>query len=252
MKVIIIEDERKTAKELQEILTGIDGDIKVLDILPSIASAIKWFTENPTPDLIFSDIQLGDGLSFEIFREVDIKAPVIFCTAFDQYAIQSFESNSVDYLLKPLEEAMVERSLKKYYRIREHYAGGIYQQNLDKALVQLENAYRQTILVHYREKMIPVKVADLCYIHAGNGLVTMHTREDVEYSVQYTIDQMENILNRQDFFRANRQFIIHRSIITDIEHYFNRRLLIKTQCKTPEKIIVSRLKAQEFLRWVEL
>lgn len=249
MNVIIIEDERKTARELQDILTSIDSGIRILEVLPSVASAIRWFRENPAPDLIFSDIQLGDGLCFEIYREVPVNAPIIFCTAFDQYAIQSFESNSIDYLLKPLEESMVERSLKKFHRIKDHYT--TYQQSLNKAMTQMENAYRQTILVHYREKMVPVKVAELDYIHAANGVVTLHTRTGQDYTVQYTIDQLENMLNRNDFFRANRQFILHRESITDIEHYFNRRLIIKTNCKTPEKIIVSRLKAQDFLRWVE-
>ncbi|SFW79085.1 LytR/AlgR family response regulator transcription factor [Chitinophaga sancti] len=249
MNVIIIEDERKTARELQDILTSIDSGICILEVLPSVASAIRWFRENPAPDLIFSDIQLGDGLCFEIYREVAVNAPIIFCTAFDQYAIQSFESNSIDYLLKPLEEAVVERSLKKFHRIKDHY--NTYQQSLNKAMTQVENAYRQTILVHYREKMVPVKVADLAFIHAANGVVTLHTRTGQDYTVQYTIDQLENMLNRNDFFRANRQFILHRESITDIEHYFNRRLTIRTNCKTPEKIIVSRLKAQDFLRWIE-
>jgi DNA-binding LytR/AlgR family response regulator len=251
MNVIIIEDERKTARELQDILTGIDSEIHILEVLPSVAAATRWFRENPAPDLIFSDIQLGDGLCFEIYKEVTVTAPIIFCTAFDQYAIQAFESNSIDYLLKPLEEEVVERSLKKYHRIREHYSGNTYQASLNKAMVQMENAYRQTILVHYREKMVPVKVADISFIHAANGVVTLHVRAGQEYTIQYTIDQLENMLNRNDFFRANRQFIIHREEITDIEHYFNRRLIIKTNSKTPEKIIVSRLKAQDFLRWVE-
>ncbi|OMP78554.1 MULTISPECIES: LytTR family DNA-binding domain-containing protein [unclassified Chitinophaga] len=249
MNVIIIEDERKTARELQDILTNIDSEIRVLQVLPSVVAAIRWFRENPAPDLIFSDIQLGDGLCFEIYREVSVNAPIIFCTAFDQYAIQAFESNSIDYLLKPLEEAQVERSLKKFHRIKDHY--NTYQQSLTKAMTQMENAYRHTILVHYREKMVPVKVTDLAYIHAANGVVTLHTRNDQDYTIQYTIDQLENMLNRNDFFRANRQFILHRESITDIEHYFNRRLIIKTNCKTPEKIIVSRLKAQDFLRWIE-
>ncbi|MBS7564813.1 response regulator transcription factor [Mucilaginibacter sp. Bleaf8] len=251
MNVIIIEDEPRTAKDLNGILTGLDSTINVQAMLSSVTAAITWLKANPAPDLIFSDIQLGDGLSFEIFKEVPINVPVIFCTAFDQYAINAFESNSVDYLLKPIEEDMVERSLQKYHRIKEHYAGSTYASNLSNVITQMDVTYRQSILVHYREKIIPVKVADLCFVHASNGIVMLHTVNNQDFAVQYTIDQLETMLNPIQFFRANRQFIINRDMIQDIEHFFNRRLILRTHCQTPEKIIVSRLKAQELLRWLE-
>jgi two-component system response regulator LytT len=251
MNVIIIEDEPRTAKDLKATLEGLDSDLTVLTILSSVASSVKWFKEHPAPDLIFSDIQLGDGLSFEIFKEIQTGAPIIFCTAYDQYAINAFESNSIDYLLKPIEEDMVERSLQKYQRVKEHYAGGTYSNNLNKALVQIEHAHRQSILVHYREKIIPVKVADICFVHAASGAVSLHTLDKQQYLVQYTIDQLETMLNPETFFRANRQYIINRNMVQNIEHYFNRRLIVKTLCPVPEKIVVSRLKAQEFLRWME-
>lgn len=251
MKVIIIEDEPKTAKELQLMLGSLDKDIIIEAVLSSVGSAVKWFRENPAPDLIFSDIQLGDGLCFDIFREIAIGAPVIFCTAYDQYAIHAFESNSVDYLLKPIEEMMLERSLKKYQRIKEHYSSAAYSSNLNNAFQQIESNYKQSILVYYREKIIPVKVADLCFVHVSNGAVILRTFDKKEYPVQYSIDQMENMLNQQQFFRANRQFIINRDIIRGVEHHFNRRLLVDTICQTPEVIIISRLKVQSFLRWLE-
>jgi len=251
MNIIIIEDELRTAKDLKTMLESIDNEIKVLDILPSVESGISWFSNNAAPDLIFSDIQLGDGLSFEIFKELKIETPVIFCTAFDQYAIHAFESNSIDYLLKPIEENMVERSLKKYQKIKEHYSAGSYANNLNKVFVQMDHAYKQSLLVHYREKMIPVKVADVGYVYAANGIVTLHTLTSQDYVIQYTIDQLETMLNPMLFFRANRQFIINRNTVQNIEHYFNRRLLVKIYCPTPTKIIISRLKAQDFLRWME-
>lgn len=250
MNVIIIEDERRTANELKSMLENIDQEINVAAILPSVATAIAWFREHPTPDLIFSDIQLGDGLSFEIFKEVQINAPIIFSTAFDQYAINAFESNSIDYLLKPIDESMLERSLQKYDRVREHFSAGAYTTNLNKAVSQLDN-YKQSILIHYREKIVPVKVANISFVYTSGGIVRLYSIEGPEYTVQYTIEQLEEMLNPQFFFKANRQFIINRTIVQDIEHYFNRRLIVKTTCKTPDKIIISRLKAQDFLRWVE-
>lgn len=251
MKVIIIEDEPKTAKELKRMLTGIDQDIIIANILPSVNTAIKWFRENPAPDLIFSDIQLGDGLCFDIFREVQVNVPVIFCTAYDEYAVQAFESNSIDYLLKPIEENMLERGLKKFQRIREHYSSATYTNSFNKALLQIEQNYKQSILVHYREKIIPVKAADIYFVHVGDGSVILRTFDKQEYAIHYTIDQLEGMLHKQQFFRANRQFIINRDIIRGVEHYFNRRLLVDTICPTPEKIIISRLKAPDFLRWLE-
>ncbi|WP_442587698.1 LytR/AlgR family response regulator transcription factor [Pedobacter sp. AW31-3R] len=251
MKVIIIEDELRTAKELKGILEKLDSEITIFPILSSVAGAISWFRNNPAPDLIFSDIQLGDGLSFEIFKEVPLTIPIIFCTAFDEYAIHAFESNSVDYLLKPLEETMVERSLLKYHRIKDYYASGTYTTNFNKVMVQMEVSYKQTLLIYYREKIIPVKVVDICYIYAAAGLVTLRTLSNQDYTLPYTIDQMENMLNPQSFFRVNRQFIINRESVQNIEHYFNRRLFVKLPCETPIKIIVSRLKVQDFLAWIE-
>lgn len=251
MKVIIIEDEPRTAKELSTILENLDSSITVVQILNSVSTAIKWFREHPAPDLIFSDIQLGDGLSFEIYKEVKLNVPIIFCTAFDEYALHAFESNSIDYLLKPLEEEMVERSILKFNRIREHYNSDAYGSNLNKVLVQMDTNYKQSLLLHYREKIIPVKVKDIGYAYANAGVTTIHTLSEQDFSVTYTIDQFESMLNPQLFFRANRQFIVNRNAIEDLEHYFNRRLLLKLHCNTPTKIIVSRLKVNDFMLWLE-
>lgn len=252
MRVIIIEDEAKTAKELKSMLEELDSEISVEAILPSVSSGIKWLKENLAPELIFSDIQLGDGLSFEIFREVKTQAPVIFCTAFDEYAIKAFESNSIDYLLKPIEEDALQRSLEKYRRIKKLVLASSQQTaNLNKVLVQMDTSYKQTIIVNYREKIIPVKVIDITFVYAANGLVYLYTTSGKNYPVQHTIEQMETMLNPQQFFRVNRQFILNRDTIQNIEHYFNRKLFVSTNTETPEKIIISKIKAQPFLNWIE-
>jgi DNA-binding LytR/AlgR family response regulator len=251
MKVIIIEDELRTAKELKSILQDLDNEIDVVDILTSVAGAVSWLRQHPAPDLIFSDIQLGDGLSFEIFKEAQVDAPVIFCTAYDQYAISAFDANGIDYLLKPLEETLVEKSLTKFKRVKAHLAGHTYSGNLDKALTILESRYKQSVLVHYGDKITPVKVSDICYVYASSGAVLLHTAQKHDFVVQYTIDQLEQMLNPDQFFRANRQFIINRNMVENAEHYFNRRLVLKISCEVPEKIIISRLKAGDFLKWLE-
>jgi DNA-binding LytR/AlgR family response regulator len=259
MNVLIIEDEIKTGKELRRLIEGLDDTITVLDVLTSVKSAIAWFESHPPPDLVFSDIQLGDGLSFEVFRQVSLNGPVIFCTAFDEYAIQAFEANSIDYLLKPVDEGKLGQSLEKYKKLKVFFenraAGGDrtgdYKMQLAHVAGQFDSTYKRTILVYLRDQIVPVKTADIAYIHAANGLVSLVTRPNHPYACQYTMDQMEAMLDPRQFYRANRQFIINREAIQNAQHYFNRRLCIVTSCPTPERIIISKVKATEFLQWME-
>lgn len=252
MRVIIIEDESKTAKELKAMLNHLDNSIQVEAILPSVAAAIAWLRSNPPPELIFSDIQLGDGLSFEIFRETNTGSPVVFCTAFDEYAIRAFESNSIDYLLKPIEEKKLMRSLEKYNRFTEHLVDKRnYSQQLNHALNQLDPTFKQNILVHYQDKIIPVKVADIKFIYVSGKTVFLYLTNEKNYRLQYTIDQLETMLNPTQFFRANRQFLINREAVKNIEHYFGRRLIVLTDVTPPEKIIIGKVKSQHFLKWIE-
>jgi two-component system response regulator LytT len=252
MKVIIIEDEVRTANELKNMLIGIDSDIEVEAILGSVATALDWFAQHPMPELIFSDIELGDGLSFEIFKQISIESPVIFCTAFDEYAIRAFESNSIDYLLKPIDEAMLQKSLEKYLRFKDHLINGEQRAlNMERVIDQIDLAYKQTLLVNYREKIIPIKLQNVGFIYAANGLVYLEMGDKKNFTIPYTLEQLETMLDPHQFFRANRQFILNRDFIDNIEHYFNRKLFITCKIESPEKIIISRVKAVTFLQWLE-
>ena len=262
MNVLIIEDEIKTGKELRRLIEGLDDTITVLGVLTSVKSAIAWFGAHPPPDLVFSDIQLGDGVSFEVFRQVSLNGPVIFCTAYDEYAIQAFESNSIDYLLKPIDEGKLGQSLEKYKKFKDFFAertregaaggrAGDYKTQLAHVAGQLDTPYKRTLLVYLRDRIVPVKTVDIAYIHAANGLVSLVTRHNHPYACQYTMDQVEGMLDPRQFYRANRQFIINREAIQNVQHYFNRRLSISTSCPTPERIIISKVKATEFLQWME-
>jgi len=252
MRVIIIEDEIRTAQQLKKMLEQLDNEIVVEAVLHSVASAIEWLQSNATPELIFSDIQLSDGLSFEIFKEVQTDASVIFCTAFDEYAIRAFESNSIDYLLKPIEEDMLHNSVEKYLRLKEHLINSSQQvTNRNKVIQQMDTSYKQNLLVHYREKIIPIRVMDIQVVYVLNGTVTIYTSGSASYAVQHTIEQLESMFNPQQFFRVNRKFIVNRDFIVNIEHYFNRKLFITTKNELPEKIIVSKIRVQPFLKWVE-
>lgn len=247
MNVLIIEDEVKTGKELKRLIEGLDDTIRVLGVLDSVRSAVEWLNAQPAPDLIFSDIQLGDGLSFDIFLRVASNAPVIFCTAFDEYAIQAFQANSIDYLLKPIDEERLRVSLEKYKKLQRWFDKGV----LANVASQLSSGYKRTILVYLREKIIPVKASDVAFVHAANGVVSLVTRGGHSYVCQYTMEQLEGMLDPRQYCRANRQYILNREIIQDVEHYFNRRLYVKVAGTVPEKIIISKVRAAEFLQWME-
>lgn len=247
MNILIIEDEVKTGKELKRLIEGLDDTIRVLGVLDSVRSATEWLNTHPAPDLIFSDIQLGDGLSFDIFLRVSSNAPVIFCTAFDEYAIQAFQANSIDYLLKPIDEERLMLSLEKYKKLQRWFDKGV----LANVATQLSSGYKRTILVYLREKIIPVKTSEVAYVHAAGGVVSLVTRAGHSYVCQHTMEELEGMLDPRQYFRANRQYIINREVIQDVEHYFNRRLYLKVNVQVPEKIIISKVRAAEFLQWME-
>lgn len=252
MKVIIIEDEFRTAQELKSMLLRIDKEIEIVTILGSVSKSLDWFAHNPMPEIIFSDIELGDGLSFEIFKNLCIKVPIIFCTAFDEYAIRAFEANSIDYLLKPIDEAMLQKSLGKYLHLKEHFVNEVKSAlNLERVIDQMAISYKQTLLVSYREKIIPIKLKDVGFIYTSNGLVYLELPDHKRYTISYTLEQLEAILDPKDFFRVNRKFILNKVFVDNIENYFNRKLFVTCKIESPEKIIISRAKANSFLQWLE-
>lgn len=254
MNILIIEDEAKTAKELKQIIQRLDDRLVVLDILPSVKAAVKWLQTNPAPQLILSDIQLADGLSFEIFRSVNIQCPVIFCTAFDSYAIEAFGSYGIDYLLKPIDEDKLAASLKKYEQMKQWLAPG---SNLsgDRMAALLEklqaSAYKSALLVFSNEKIIPVKTADIVFIYSAGGAIKVYTKQGKVYPVNEVLDELEQQLDPSWFFRANRQYIVSRSAVVMAAHYFNRRLVLKLNMETPEPVIISKMKAPELTAWLQ-
>ncbi|MFA6059488.1 MAG: LytTR family DNA-binding domain-containing protein [Taibaiella sp.] len=253
MNILIIEDEVKVAKELKLMVENIKADIQVIHTIASVKIAIKWLAENPTPDLILSDIQLADGLSFEIFKAININVPVIFCTAFDHYAITAFEANSIDYLLKPIEEQKLKSAIEKYDRLKDFFSGSEakYGKQIASLLQQVNSNYKSALLVHFQNKIIPVKTADIKFIYSAAGIVSLYTRQHEKYYLSQILEDLELQLNPQQFFKANRQFIINRDIIQTVEHFFTRRLAVRLSCEVPENIIISKVRAPEFLKWME-
>lgn len=253
IRALVIEDEQKVSKDLRVMIEALRPDVTFLATLESVEEAIAWFQEHEAPDIIFADIQLSDGLSFDIFKTVKVHSPVIFCTAFDEYMLNAFETNGIYYLLKPVSKSKLEEALRKYEELKQSFDRNKdeYVKRVERLLSNVQPTYQTTLLVNFRDKITPVKTDDIAFLYYNNGVVTISLFNNSSYSIQETLDELEAKLNPQSFFRANRQFIVHRNSVKDIERYFSRKLTIKLSAKTPEIIVVSKIKAQIFLKWVE-
>lgn len=255
MKVLIVEDEPFAQQELKRLLSATRNDIMVLDCIDSIEDTISWLRSNPLPDLIFLDIQLSDGLSFEIFRQEKILCPVIFTTAFDEYAIQAFKVNSIDYLLKPVKQPDLAAALDKFDEIRDSYQS-LKQPAIDiKMLEQLLNParkeYKSRFIARMGDQIKHIPIEDVAWFYAEDNVVFLVTKANNRYIIDYTLDQACLQLDPSRYFRINRGFVAAIQSIGKVSRYFNGRLLVELLPAAPEPVYVSRAKAQEFIDWLD-
>ena len=248
MKVLIIEDETAAARNLQSMLETLEPDIEVVGITESIVDTVEWFTENNTPDIVFMDIHIADGESFRIFDSVDITAPIIFTTAYDQYALEAFKVNSIDYLLKPLKEEELQRALDKWRRITNHERSE-YHNRIDSMIAEQRKG-NEMFLVHVKDKIVPLQASDIAYFYTSNERVTAHLFDGVAYPIDKTLEALQSMLSEQNFFRAHRQFIISRKAVKDISIWFGSRLSLNLTVEIPERIVISKARVPEFKRWL--
>jgi DNA-binding LytR/AlgR family response regulator len=252
MNILIVEDEIKTAKLLKKLIESQSGFI-VVSIKDSIESTVNYIKKNhDNIDLIFLDIQLADGHSFEIFNHVQINIPIVFCTAYDEYVLQAFKNNGIDYILKPFDNEDIINALKKINRLKESLSKDI-SQNFEKiqSIMQKKNVFQKSIIVHVGDKMIPISVDVISLFHLENETVKIYTIDKKKYSTFKRMDIIQSLLNENLFFRINRQMIINRHAIKAIEPWFNRKVKIETTISLTEDVIVSRLKVAPFLKWIE-
>ncbi|WP_103072186.1 LytR/AlgR family response regulator transcription factor [Aquimarina sediminis] len=251
MKVVIVEDEIAASDNLTFLLKAINPDIEILTVLDSVKSAIMYFSTPNMAELIFMDIHLADGISFEIFEEVDIKTPIVFTTAYDQYAIKAFKVNSIDYLLKPINEDELEEAILKFRSKSEDDKGINAQMSGMLQLLQTKTkSYKTTYLVHQRDELIPIKTEDISYFYIETGIVKAVTIHNKSYSIDKKLEDVENELNPERFHRINRQFIVERNAIVNIKHYFNGKLIVNVNPPSKERMVVSKAKSSEFKKWV--
>lgn len=248
-RILIIEDEARAARELASMLTAIDPDTEILTILDSVELSVQWLNSNHHPDLIFSDIQLADGLCFDIYNKVQVQSPVIFCTAFDEYLMNAFDMHTVSYLLKPITKQKLEKALDKFYAIKSVFNK---QQDIgfNTLLEQLRNQYKTALLVHEKDKIIPLQVKDIAFIYLDKSLLSVTTSGNKKYYLSSSLDELEKSLDPSSFYRANRQFLINRTSVANAERFFARKLVVRLTVQTPETVVISKAKASEFLQWL--
>lgn len=247
-KVLIIEDEAKAARELTHILHQLDEDIQVVGTLDSVEQSLAWFAENDHPDLVFSDIQLADGLCFDIYNQVTVKSPIVFCTAFDEYLMNAFDTNAVSYLLKPITRQKLSKALDKFNSLKTVFEK---REDLTGLLQQLHYQYKTALLVYQKEKIIPIQVKDIAFFYLDKTVVYITTLAGQQYHLSSKLEELEKVLDPQLFCRANRQFLINRHAIANAEKFFARKLIVKLIVDTPEIIIISKAKVAGFLHWLE-
>jgi len=270
MQAVIIEDEIVAAQNLQRLIALVNDSIEIVAVLKSIEESVEWFSVHPNPDLVFMDIHLSDGLSFSIFEKVKIEAPVIFTTAYDEYALKAFQVNSIDYLLKPINIKDLERAIEKFARLRtssqqypqtspqpstkEREFGAVT--NYDEAIANMlsifrkeKTVYKSNFLIPHKDKYIPLAVNDIAYIFSENKIAKIVTFDNRFFYENSSLDEMQRQIDPASFFRANRQFIISFKAIKDISLWFDSKISVNLLINTPEKIIVSRTKVSEFKDW---
>lgn len=252
MKVLIIEDEAPAFRRLQKLLEEIDDTIEIVEVFDGVKEAVKWFNHHEGPDLIFMDIQLSDGLSFEIFDQAEISKPVIFTTAFDEYMLKAFKVNSIDYLLKPINKDDLERSLNKYRQLKSQFAGGepTSVQELIKNIRLDDRKFKSRFLVKMGEKMISVETENVSGFMANSGLVYLITNGGKKYLMDQTLDEITKELDPEKFYRVNRQFILAYSAIESVHKFGKSKLLVETNFTHDDQIIVSSEKATAFKQWL--
>jgi DNA-binding LytR/AlgR family response regulator len=256
-KIVIIEDEPLAAERLVKLVHKISDQIEVLLVLDSVATAIQWFSSHPQPDLVLSDIQLGDGISFQIFERQLVACPIIFTTSYDEFALRAFKWQSLDYLLKPIKQEELENAWNKFLKSQKK-PGYPWLEMQDQIREMMEEmripkwpAFKERFLVRQGEQLIPVGIQEIAYFFTRNDWVCLQTLDGRQFIVDFRLDELENLLDPRRFFRLNRQFIAALPSIQRAHNHLNGKLKIDLNPHQAEEIFVSREKAQTFKTWWE-
>lgn len=249
MNVLIVEDELHTAQLLQETIEQ-DKDFIVIEKLESIVDTVSYLSKYQDKlDLLFFDIQLADGKSFEIFKHIDVAIPIVFCTAYDEYTLQAIKNHGIDYLLKPFKETEVHEALRKYKKLRTNLT--IRGQSPFHFQPKEEQSYQKSFLTQFREKTVIKSIEEIALFQVENETVYLYAYDGRKYPLFKKLEYIESVCDPNQFFRINRQMLVNRKAVISFEPYFNRKIVIELKVETDEKPIVSRLKVPSFKEWLE-
>lgn len=247
MKVLIVEDETVAVDNLRTILADLAPEIEIAGITESVSQTVRWLEKNHPPDLIFMDIHLSDGSAFNIFSAITVETPIIFITAYDEYAIEAFRVNSIDYILKPIDPVYLKRALDKYHKLGRTEIYQYLSRMPDLSLVQ---GYPERILIPINDKLLPVSLDQVSCFYTSSDDTKVFMRNGESYPYRKTLDSIMSTLNPKEFFRANKQFIVSKKSVKDITIWFDNRLLLTLDTGIPERIYVSKNRASEFRQWM--
>jgi len=252
MQILIVEDEELAVKKLQKTLLSVHESARVTGVTDSIKSTVEWLQDNPAPDLILMDIELADGQSFEIFNLTEVKSPVIFTTSYDEYALKAFKVNSVDYLLKPIQKEELQAALNKFQKIKGNGSNDINMDVLIKELQQKlqPKEYRKRFLVKHGQKLVSVEIDEIAYFYSDGRLNFFKTYDNRKFVVDYTMDELEDMLEPVKYFRISRSFYVAANCIDKIDDYFGNRLILQLKPAVDKEALVSREKVTEFKKWM--
>ncbi|MBQ4819061.1 LytTR family DNA-binding domain-containing protein [Aquimarina sp. MMG016] len=252
MNAVIIEDENIASRRLASLIEELAPEINIAGQITSVESGLQWFTKNPLPDLIFLDIQLNDGYGFDILDALDNHPPVIFTTAYNEYAIRGFKYNGLDYLLKPIDKKDLKNALEKYRKNHLDNSSILNEDKFEKIKDLFSKEFKRRFMVKVGNQFNTFSVEDIAYFKSHEGTIFLHAHNGQQYPIEYSIDQLEDILDPVHFFRINRKFMVSVKAVTEIHSYFNSRLLLKLIPKEEEQIIVSRERTSNFKKWLDL
>lgn len=251
MNVLIVEDEYKTAELLKTYVYELRPDYEEAIVIHSVEETIGYLLTHNMPSVIFMDIQLSDGSVFEVFEKVHVTCPIIFCTAYDEYAIDAFKVNGVAYILKPFDRKAVLDALEKVALLSQKEGLAQKLHTLEKLLQETPGSPpAKSLLVFNKQKYVPVEVSQIAFFHIKNELTFIHTFSGQILPLDQSLDRLESKLDRIEFYRVNRQYLVKFQVIKEVEHYFARKLLVTLKIEAPEPIIISKAKASDFMRWL--
>ena len=257
MKVLIIEDEPFAQKELKRLLDVAEGKFEVLDMIDTVEDSVEWLNENPAPDLIFLDIQLADGISFDIFRKVEVKSPVIFTTAYDEYAIRAFQLNSIDYLLKPIKLTDLMRAINKYESLKDQFGEdesgsvSISKSQLEGLLNLGKKEYKSRFVAKVGDQIKYIPVEDVAWFFAEDNVVFVVTKGDNRYIIDYSIEEITAVVDPKSFYRLNRSVVAHINAIDKVYKYLNSRLKVELKPQSEKEVLISRARVSDFMDWMD-